>query len=222
MKRDVLERPFDSALVKTRKGNFGRELSYVPAKHYIERLNESFDGGWHFEVVLHEVLHDEVLVLGQLKAGGITKQAFGGSQITKNKTTGDILSVADDAKAAATDSLKKAASLFGVGLHLYGDDVHEAYHDQGGGNGHNGNGNGGGWEDPPHHPAHDHGTNGNGRLTAKQLSAIWAISRQLNVAQRDVRRRCLDLHNKQPEFLTKGEASSLIDGMKGGGNGRAT
>ena len=43
----------------------------------------------------------------------------------------------------------------------------------------------------------------------------------MKVAQRDVRRRCLEIHGKQPEFLTKGEASSLIDRMKGGGNGRA-
>ena len=38
---------------------------------------------------------------------------------------GEILSVADDLKAAATDAIWKAASLFGVGPHVYGDDVHE-------------------------------------------------------------------------------------------------
>jgi hypothetical protein len=69
----------------------------------------------------HEILKetDEVIVIGQLNAGGIVKSQFGSSRITRAKETGDIISLADDLKAAATDALKKAATLLGVGLHLY-------------------------------------------------------------------------------------------------------
>ena len=50
------------------------------------------------------------------------KSQFGSSRITRAKETGDIISLADDLKAAATDALKKAATLLGVGLHLYRND----------------------------------------------------------------------------------------------------
>ena len=225
MKRDILERPFDKALVKTRQGSFGRELAYVEARHYIERLNEAFDGAWHFEVALHEILPDEVLVLGTLKAGGITKQAFGGSSITRNRQSGEALSIADDLKAAATDSLKKAASLFGIGLHLYGDD---SVCEQPAGP--NGNGRAlpadrRGTPDqrqpdsqpPPRsngNGANGNGGNGDGRLTARQLSAIWGLARQHDIAQREVRRVCMADFGRQPEFLSKSEASAVIDRLQ--------
>jgi hypothetical protein len=48
--------------------------------------------------------------------------------ITKAKETGEIISLADDLKAAATDALKKAATLLGVGLHLYNGD--SSFHDR--------------------------------------------------------------------------------------------
>jgi hypothetical protein len=63
-----------------------------------------------------------VIVIGQLNAGGIVKSQFGSSRITRAKETGDIISLSDDLKAAATDALKKAATLLGVGLHLYRND----------------------------------------------------------------------------------------------------
>jgi len=220
MNRDVLERPFDKALVKSRQGSFGRELSYVEARHYIERLNEAFDGAWSFEVTYHEVLPLEVLVLGKLSASGHTKQAFGGSQITKNRQTGEVLSIADDLKAAATDALKKAASLFGVGLHLYGEDGESVSPPTSG----NGNGRHEPTQrsyppQPPHHlqseaPPSDGNGNGNARLTARQLAAVWAIARQNDIPQREVRRLCVTDYGRQPEFLSKGEASQLIDQLK--------
>jgi hypothetical protein len=63
----------------------------------------------------HEILKetDEVIVIGQLNAGGIVKSQFGSSRITRAKETGDIISLADDLKAATTDALKKAATLLG-------------------------------------------------------------------------------------------------------------
>jgi len=116
---DTLTRPFDPAQIKQREGRGGKMLDYLETHAVISRLNESFNGAWSFEVVSHEVTDNEVLVRGRLSAGGHVKEQFGGSEIAKRKDNGQPVSIADDLKAAASDALKKCATLFGVGLHLY-------------------------------------------------------------------------------------------------------
>jgi len=86
-------------------------LSYVETHAVIARLNEGCDS-WSFEVLEHQVLDTEVIVLGRLTADGVVKCAFGGSHITIDKN-GEVASIADDLKSAASDSLKKSASLLG-------------------------------------------------------------------------------------------------------------
>ena len=56
--------------------------------------------------------------VAKLTADGVMKMSFGGTSITRDRD-GRPVSIADDLKAAATDSLKKAASILGMGLHLY-------------------------------------------------------------------------------------------------------
>ena len=111
---DILTRRFDADQIKTRRGRGGQQLSYVEGHTVIGRLNEAFAHAWSFEVVSSQVLDEEVVVCGRLTASGSTKEAYGG-QTRQNGTA-----VADVLKGAATDALKKAATLFGVGLHLYG------------------------------------------------------------------------------------------------------
>lgn len=118
MNKPLLVRPFDAELVRTRPGKLGKSVSYVETWAVIERLNEACDA-WDFHVERFEVLDAEVVVLGRLVADGITKTAFGGSALTFDRD-GVAVSVADDLKAAASDALKKCASLLGVGLELYG------------------------------------------------------------------------------------------------------
>ena len=203
MNREKLEAPFPPELVKKRKGAFGQTLSYVAGSAYIERLAEAFDGSWSFEVTEHRILEGEVLVLGKLVAGGVTKMAFGGSSITKARDTGEPISIADDMKSAATDSLKKCASLFGVGLSLYNDtrSVAPATYDSPAFD--DGNGR-------------DKGNGGNGRnrvgdrLTQKQLSAIWALARKAGYSSDEVRRRTFESFGVRPEHLLKADASALI------------
>ena len=117
--RQLLEEPFPVSIHRTRRGAHGRELVYVATPNYIDRLNQSFCGAWSFEVVSHQVLEFEVVVLGRLTAAGISKVAFGGSAITRSRETGETLSLADDLKSASSDALKKCCSLLGVGLALY-------------------------------------------------------------------------------------------------------
>jgi hypothetical protein len=81
-------------------------------------------------VVDKQMLEDEVIVEAKLTVrtpGGqtIVKTQFGGAEIKRHASgarSGRPLSVADDYKAAASDALKKCASLLGIGLDLYGRD----------------------------------------------------------------------------------------------------
>ena len=119
--REILEAPFPPDAIKTRPGAYGGSLSYLEGHTIVQRLNEAFDGQWSFEVVTHQILDDEVLVLGKLKSevAGVVKMAFGSSRITRDDRTGKPIALGDDLKAGATDALKKAATLLGVGLSLY-------------------------------------------------------------------------------------------------------
>jgi DNA repair protein RadC len=63
MNRNILERPFEAALIKSRRGAFGKNLSYVEGADYIRRLNDAFDGEWSFEILEHHVHGNEVVLL---------------------------------------------------------------------------------------------------------------------------------------------------------------
>lgn len=115
-KMRLLTRPF--AKVKSRPGRNGQGIQYVEGQAIVQRLNDALCGDWSFRVLEKEFLEAEVLILGELRCGDVVKQAFGGSEITMTRE-GKVVSLADDCKSAATDALKKAATLLGVGLHLH-------------------------------------------------------------------------------------------------------
>jgi hypothetical protein len=205
MKKEILTRPFPPELVKQRPGQHGKTLSYIETHAVISRLNEGCDA-WSFEVTRHEIHEAEVVVLGKLTADGVVKMAFGGSSITTNQS-GEAVSLADDLKAATSDSLKKAASLLGVGLELYGGPSAQAPKPVQGPKPANGNGA-------------VNGANGSviasvDRLTAKQLACIHGAARRANVS-RDHLLLLVQNHGKgQLEALTKGEASAIISELSG-------
>lgn len=123
MDRDILEKEFEASQIKKRRGPFGADLDYVEAADVIRRLNQAFDGEWSFEIMEHEQMFDEVVVLGKLTAQGISKSQFGNHQITKAKKDGAVVNIGFDLKAAASDCLKKCATHFGVALHLYSENI---------------------------------------------------------------------------------------------------
>lgn len=114
--------------IKTRQGRGGIQFSYVEHGYVTERLNLVFGFNWDFEVVDKQILDDEVIVEAKLTVRTpdgqtIVKSQFGGADIkrhTSGARSGKPLSIADDYKAAASDALKKCASLLGIGLDLYG------------------------------------------------------------------------------------------------------
>ena len=115
----LLAQPFDRAFVKKREGRGGKMLDYLETATVIARLNEVLGpDGWSFRILEHIQLEDEFVVRGELRLNGVCHQQFGASRISRDRN-GNALSLGDDLKAAASDALKKTATLYGVGLELY-------------------------------------------------------------------------------------------------------
>ncbi len=119
---DILNQPFNANEIKERPGSFGKTLSYVEGHAVVRRLNKAFNNDWSFEVVSHTIIADQLVVHGRISVGSIIKEEFGGKAMAKKRDGSGYLDVASDFKAAATDALKKCATLLGVGLDLYGAD----------------------------------------------------------------------------------------------------
>lgn len=201
MNRQLLEQPFNQDQIKQRKGTFGNTLDYIEAHAVIQRLNDAFDGNWSFEITKHEINAeaDEVIVLGKLVVEQITKTQFGSSRITRNSETKEIVSLADDLKAAATDSLKKCSTMLGVGLHLYLKKSPSQRPANGGNN--NGSTN------------NSSAGNGSSRLTQKQLAYIQRLANEKGLTKRELNDRCREIYNCVSDHLTKDQASDYIERM---------
>ncbi|HHT9126716.1 MAG TPA: Rad52/Rad22 family DNA repair protein [Candidatus Brocadiia bacterium] len=194
--RKLLEAPFEPSQVRQRKGAFGDVLDYVEGHTVIRKLNDAFDGKWSFEVIDHKILDEEAVVLARLKVDGISKMQFGSSKITRSKEDNAQVSIGDDLKAATTDALKKAATHFGVGLHLYEEKnaVEFPFGDNSA-------------SEEKDEPEDNHKPQ---RLTNKQLAFIYSIAKEKGISQKDLEQRILDVFKKRPEYLTKQEASEVI------------
>ncbi len=53
MNRELLEKPFEPAQIRQRKGRNGL-LDYIERHNVVHRLNEALDGAWSFEITHHE------------------------------------------------------------------------------------------------------------------------------------------------------------------------
>jgi hypothetical protein len=237
MNRTLLERPFDPGQIRQRRGRTGGVLDYVEGHTVIARLNEAFEGAWSFEVPWHEIRETEVLVLGRLTAAGVTKTQFGSSAVTRDRETKQLVSLGDDLKAATTDALKKCATFLGVGLHLYADKPLRPSSPapprppQAPGPPAPRPPSGGGLRPPPP-PAGPSGPSApasavregrsappvsvghallrGGRVTPRQLAAIWRLGQAKNLAPSAVEALSLRVFTRKPDALTAEEASALI------------
>ena len=217
--REVLEKPFPAEVIKQRDGSYGRKLDYVEGHAVIQRLTESLDGEWSFEVQSYQVFEEEVVVLGKLVTNGIVKSQFGSSSITRAKDTGKPVSIGDDIKAAATDALKKCATLMGVALYLYNGNgmvssgatrnsqaeakTQDGVYCGAGGNLPSGAGGATASQDK-----------GNGRLSNRQLNFILKLGKALNWTSKQVNEECVKAFNVKLDFLSVKEASAFIDILK--------
>ena len=199
-------------------------MDYIEGHVVIQRLNNAFEANWSFAILKHEIVKetDEVVVLGELSANGIVKTQFGSSRITRARETDEMISLADDLKAAATDALKKAATLLGVGLHLYsnngnslkrqpaqdgkysaGSNDNRKYGRNERSLGDNG-GNGG---------SHSRSNNDqkNGRITSKQHKYILNICNEKGMTKSQINAQCIQAFGAVLAHISRQDASSLID-----------
>jgi hypothetical protein len=117
-----LAAPFDTTFKDVRGGV---ELEYVTGEQCISRLNETLGvGGWSFLIREHGIHAeaDEAWVLGEITASiegvAVVRQQFGSQKLRRARSNGTPVDIGFDLKGAATDALKKCASLLGVGLYL--------------------------------------------------------------------------------------------------------
>ena len=123
--RSIMEQRTPGDAIRTRKGRGGRDFKYVTHAYVTRTLNTAFHLNWDFEVldtrIIPETDPQEVFVRGRLtvrtKNGVITKEQFGSASVKRSNS--QITSLGDDLKAAASDALKKCASLLGLALDLY-------------------------------------------------------------------------------------------------------
>lgn len=103
-----------------RPGKGKKEFTYVEGGYVIARLNQIFSPvGWDFEVTEHIIEVKEVIVKGKLtikdhKNGYVVSKTQYGTHPRYAETP-----LGDSLKAAATDCLKKCASLLGIALDVY-------------------------------------------------------------------------------------------------------
>ena len=212
MNRSLLEAPFPPEQIRQREGKDGHLLDYVEGHAVIHRLNDALEGKWSFEIVEYRIHQElgEVLVLGRLIAGGLVKSQFGSSKLTLHRETKDPVSLGDDLKAAATDALKKCATHLGVGLYLYNGQRQENYREA------ESNQPEGDVESrnpvakTDNRPAHG------GRLTSKQLALIQKLTGERRVSRTELTQHCQDRYGRVPDFLTKAQASKIIDDLMAG------
>ncbi len=129
----ILSQRTPTDAIRYRQGRGGSQrLAYVSHAWVTRVLNEAFGFRWSWDVTdtvivpdLHEPL--EVIVRGRLTVttpdgGTVVKEQFGSTDVKRFKPEkgGGVISLGDDLKAASSDALKKAASLLGVALDLYG------------------------------------------------------------------------------------------------------
>ena len=119
--KELIERPLPPEKIKKRPGKAGATYDYVTPDFVISLLNEAFDYKWNTRVVSHEMCGDTAVVVLELtvydEAGfPISKQQFGSGEVSRGMGHGEAF------KSAASDALKKAATLLGVALELYLDD----------------------------------------------------------------------------------------------------
>ncbi len=120
--------PTDAIRYRVGRGN-GQQLAYVSHAWVTRVLNEAFGFRWSWDVTDTVIVPDltnplEVIVRGRLTVttpdgGTVVKEQFGSTDVKRYKN-GGVISLGDDLKAASSDALKKAASLLGVALDLYG------------------------------------------------------------------------------------------------------
>jgi len=129
---DIIKRlsePFPREAIRQRQGGGGTRFDYIAGPDIIRRLTRATGGHWDWVIKSFEFRplpaarsgaeQSLVVVMGELTIPGLGTRAGIGVQKVSESAGEDLV------KGASTDALKKAATLFGVALELYGPDFEE-------------------------------------------------------------------------------------------------
>lgn len=117
MSKELIDRlsvPFPDRAIEQRPGGGGKLLDYVATETVIRRLNDAVMV-WDFRITDKLVTDGLLVVWGELTIPGLGTRAGTGVQRLQGGE--------DMWKGAASDCLKKCATLFNVGIDLYGPDL---------------------------------------------------------------------------------------------------
>ena len=212
---NALVESFPDTVIKTRRGSHGKELKFLETWRVIERLNVAFEHDWTLTILEWRVMENEVVVHAELEAAGSSKQAFGSSTITRNRDSGEAISIGDDVKAAGSDALKKAATLFGVGLELYSGRSAEVHPRKPPANAPSAQENC--RETSRAKPSAPNGPHGPSGITERQLQAVLSLAESRGGGAVAVRTQVLDRFGVPVEQLTRRQASQVISALNNGG-----
>jgi hypothetical protein len=118
-----LMEPFPPEAIKEREGGGHRRLSYVEGHTVIHRLIKATGNRFDVRVLALEYKGDLLTATVALSIPELGTRQHIGVQKVSEKGGEDLV------KGAVTDAIKKAATLFGVGLELYGPDYESAEQD---------------------------------------------------------------------------------------------
>lgn len=192
-----LEEPFTEGEIRWRQGAYGKSLAYLDGPTVYRRLN-AVTNSWDF--VVERSFFDDMagrdgeivkvmIVEGHLHIPELGKRAGTGVQVLKPGSGEDMY------KGARTDAIKNAASLFGVGLHLYSDAAPEGgaqaagqqrQQDDFGYSGPTDSGGYGGEQPQQGQFQRATGERVPGGATVKQINAIKAIAKDKGVGDNDL------------------------------------
>lgn len=120
----------------------GVDLEYHTGEQITSKLNETLGFmAWSFRVIENGIHAeaDECWVLGELSVTldgqTVIRQQFGSQKVKRSRSSGTPLDIGFDLKGAATDCLKKCASLIGVGLYLWAKEPQQPAGNAAGGSG---------------------------------------------------------------------------------------
>ena len=115
-----LTEPFPRTAIKSRTGGGGKKLDYIEGHTVIHRLNDATGNHWSLELRALDTMQlgSRTLLRAHvaLTIPGLGTREHIGVQAVDERGGEDLV------KGAVTDALKKSATLFGVGLELFGPD----------------------------------------------------------------------------------------------------
>ena len=188
--------------IKRRVGVGGRAFDYVEIGYVIDQLNKLTGFRWSFRIVDQQIGKSQIWVKGRLtlytEEGKIIKEQYGSKIIAKYKGTDNIIDIGADLKAAASDSLKKCASLVGIAQDIYWKQVDEEI----GGSAYR-------QHNPPQNVASKaRGAKNIGKASDKQVGLIFKLLSEKKISKEEIKKRA---GVKSFKNMTTIQASKIIE-----------